>query len=63
MSLMWKEIHGFTSPGEYTRFVRFLEDLVRAGRRGKCLSTRSMAMERSTEDAGFRMRRATRSGA
>jgi len=31
MRLVWEEIHGFTSPGEYTRFVRYLEGQVAAG--------------------------------
>jgi hypothetical protein len=27
----WEEIHGFTSPGEYDRFVRYIEDQVSMG--------------------------------
>jgi hypothetical protein len=27
----WEEIHGFNSPGEYVRFVRYIEDQVSAG--------------------------------
>jgi hypothetical protein len=29
--LVWEEIHGFQTLGEYERFVRYLEDQVRAG--------------------------------
>jgi hypothetical protein len=28
MMLVWEEIHGFTSPGEYTRFVQYIEGQV-----------------------------------
>jgi hypothetical protein len=28
---IWEEIHGFQSPGEYQRFVRYIEDQVQAG--------------------------------
>ena len=28
---MWEEIHGFTTPGEYKRFVQYLEEQVVAG--------------------------------
>ena len=28
---VWEEIHGFRSPGEYQRFVRYLEAQVNAG--------------------------------
>jgi hypothetical protein len=31
MSATWDEIHGFTSPGEYDRFVRYIEQQVAAG--------------------------------
>ena len=31
MMLVWEEIHGFTSPGEYTRFVRYIEGQVMSG--------------------------------
>ena len=31
MSMVWEEIHGFASPGEYTRFVGYLEGQVAAG--------------------------------
>lgn len=31
MSAAWEEIHGFASPGEYTRFVRYIEGQVSAG--------------------------------
>ena len=31
MVLVWEEIHGFTSPGEYTRFVQYLEGQVATG--------------------------------
>lgn len=27
----WEEIHGFQSPAEYQRFVRYIEDQVQAG--------------------------------
>jgi hypothetical protein len=27
----WEEIHGFQSPAEYDRFVRYIEDQVSAG--------------------------------
>jgi len=29
--LVWEEIHGFASPGEYERFVRYLEGQVETG--------------------------------
>jgi hypothetical protein len=29
--MVWEEIHGFASPGEYERFVRYLESQVRSG--------------------------------
>jgi hypothetical protein len=29
--LVWEEIHGFSSPGEYKRFVQYLERQVIAG--------------------------------
>ena len=29
--LVWEEIHGFASPGEYNRFVQYVEDQVRSG--------------------------------
>lgn len=28
---LWEQIHGFRSPNEYRRFVRHIEDQVRAG--------------------------------
>jgi len=28
---VWEEIHGFASPGEYERFVRYIEGQVSAG--------------------------------
>jgi hypothetical protein len=28
---MWKEVCGFASPGEYHRFVRYIEDQVASG--------------------------------
>ncbi|NTV15098.1 MAG: hypothetical protein HGA96_14405 [Desulfobulbaceae bacterium] len=28
---MWEEIHGFTSPSEFKRFIEYLEDQVVAG--------------------------------
>jgi hypothetical protein len=28
---MWEEIHGFQSPGEFNRFVRFIENQVNLG--------------------------------
>jgi hypothetical protein len=31
MSSTWEEIHGFSSPGEYDRFVRYIEQQVTAG--------------------------------
>ena len=31
MMLVWEEIHGFTSPGEYTRFVQYIEGQVMSG--------------------------------
>lgn len=31
MSSAWEEIHGFSSPGEYDRFVRYIEQQVTAG--------------------------------
>jgi hypothetical protein len=31
VSLVWEEIHGFVSPGEYARFLRYLERQVSAG--------------------------------
>ena len=31
MSVVWEEFHGFASPGEYARFVRYLEGQVDAG--------------------------------
>jgi hypothetical protein len=27
----WEEIHGFTSPGEYDRFVQYIHDQVASG--------------------------------
>ena len=29
--LVWEEIHGFASPGEYNRFVRYIEEQVSSG--------------------------------
>ena len=29
--LVWEEIHGFASPGEFERFVRYIEGQVAAG--------------------------------
>lgn len=31
MMLVWEEIHGFTSPGEYNRFVQYVEGQVANG--------------------------------
>lgn len=31
MSELFDEIHGFFSPGEYKRFVEYIEDLVKTG--------------------------------
>ena len=31
MSVVWEEIHGFTSPGEYARFMKYLEGQVSSG--------------------------------
>jgi hypothetical protein len=31
MKCDWEEIRGFTSPGEYQRFVRYIEGLVSSG--------------------------------
>ena len=31
MMLVWEEIHGFTSPGEYKRFVQYIEGQVVSG--------------------------------
>lgn len=28
---VWEEIHGFASPGEYDRFLQYIEEQVRAG--------------------------------
>jgi hypothetical protein len=29
--IMWEEIHGFQSPGEFNRFVRYIENQVSSG--------------------------------
>jgi hypothetical protein len=29
--MVWEEIHGFASPGEFDRFVRYIENQVKAG--------------------------------
>ena len=29
--VVWEEIHGFESPGEYDRFVRYIENQVKSG--------------------------------
>ena len=29
--MVWEEIHGFASPGEFDRFVRYIESQVKAG--------------------------------
>ena len=29
--MTWEEIHGFSSPGEFSRFVRYIEDQLKAG--------------------------------
>lgn len=29
--MVWEEIHGFASPGEYDRFVRYIENQVKSG--------------------------------
>jgi hypothetical protein len=29
--IVWEEIHGFVSPGEYVRFVSYLEEQVASG--------------------------------
>ena len=29
--MVWEEIHGFTSPGEFSRFVRYIENRVKDG--------------------------------
>jgi hypothetical protein len=29
--LVWEEFHGFSSPGEYRRFVQYIEEQVKSG--------------------------------
>jgi hypothetical protein len=40
--LVWEEIHGFSSPGEYRRFVQYIEEQAKRGRYVQIRSTQSV---------------------